>query len=413
MKVFRLISLLLLVVVPPVVMLTWDKFDFSLFSEPPVPQKTVKPSPEELYEKRVDEGLQVFQQVYEQEQARFRQEITEQWGEFREGAPSLWVSYEESGKFRRSVDYETGTVQVEMLIDQGTRLDQVKGEVDKAVYRLMNTTQKTAYASDVVANRVEQKLGALGDLLQTAPMSDERLFSMNDFLALNIRHDGFIKVWYPAGNVAMTNIVAAQKAGKEIVRVSFKIPDTLHKKALKYATVVQAAAKKERLNEALIYAIMETESSFNPMAKSYIPAYGLMQIVPRTAGKDATSYLYGKAKILAPSFLYQAENNIKIGAAYLHVLQYKYMRKVKNRESRMYCAIAAYNTGASNVARAFIDKASFNKAVVEINKLSPQQVYQKLKKYLPQKETRKYIEKVAKRMQKYRPGKTGKGKPNS
>ena len=77
------------------------------------------------------------------------------------------------------------------------------------------------------------------------------------------------------------------------------------------------------------------------------------------------------------------------------------MRRVKNEESRMYCAIAAYNTGASNVAKAFINRASFNKAVPEINKLSPREVYEKLKNFLPQKETRNYIEKVSKRMEKY------------
>ena len=146
---------------------------------------------------------------------------------------------------------------------------------------------------------------------------------------------------------------------------------------------------------------METESSFNPMAKSHVPAYGLMQIVPRTAGKDATNYLYGKAKVLAPSYLYKPENNITIGAAYLHVLHYKYMRRVKNKESRVYCAIAAYNTGASNVAKAFINQASFNKAIPEINKLSPREVYDRLKNFLPRKETRTYIEKVSKRMEKY------------
>jgi membrane-bound lytic murein transglycosylase C len=126
-----------------------------------------------------------------------------------------------------------------------------------------------------------------------------------------------------------------------------------------------------------------------------------MQIVPYTAGKDATNYLYGKPKILAPSYLYKPENNIAIGAAYLHVLHYQYMRRVKDEESRIYCAIAAYNTGASNVAKAFIDQASFTRAVREINKLSAEQVYSKLRKYLPRKETREYVEKVSRRMKKY------------
>jgi membrane-bound lytic murein transglycosylase C len=137
------------------------------------------------------------------------------------------------------------------------------------------------------------------------------------------------------------------------------------------------------------------------MAKSHIPAYGLMQIVPRSAGKDATKHLYGKAKILAPSYLYGTENNINVGSAYLHVLYYKYLRKVKDPKSRIYCAIAAYNTGASNVARAFIRKKNFNKAVKRINKMTSGEVYQALIRRLPFRETRRYVKKVANNMEKY------------
>ena len=270
-----------------------------------------------------------------------------------------------------------------------------------SVFRLMNTTEQDAFESDVVASRVEQRLASFDRVLEKGELSDDRLFSMNDLLSLQMNHDGYLKVSSRAKNVVTTDVRPAQIPGKDIVRVAFKIPHSIHQKAAKYAAAVTAAAEKEKINDELIYAIMETESSFNPMAKSHIPAYGLMQIVPKTAGKDATNYLFGKAKILAPSYLYKPENNIKIGAAYLHVLHYKYMRKVKDMESRMYCAIAAYNTGSTNVAKAFINRASFNKAVPEINKLSPAEVYQKLKQYLPRKETRNYIEKVAKRMQKY------------
>ncbi|HFE39246.1 MAG TPA: transglycosylase, partial [Gammaproteobacteria bacterium] len=112
-------------------------------------------------------------------------------------------------------------------------------------------------------------------------------------------------------------------------------------------------------------------------------------------------HLYGKAKVLAPSYLYSTDNNITVGSAYLHVLYYKYLRKVKDPRSRIYCTIAAYNTGASNVARAFIKKQHFNQAVNHINKLSSDEVYQALLKRLPFKETRNYVKKVTKNMSKY------------
>jgi membrane-bound lytic murein transglycosylase C len=126
-----------------------------------------------------------------------------------------------------------------------------------------------------------------------------------------------------------------------------------------------------------------------------------MQIVPKTAGKDATNYLYGKPKLLLPSYLYESENNIKIGTAYMYVLYYRYMKRIKNPTSRIYCTIAAYNTGSTNVARAFVKTKRMSDAAKIINSKTPKQVYQTLIKYLPYKETRNYVIKVTKTMDKY------------
>lgn len=401
MKIVHYLLIILVALSPPILLVTFDEIDFMQAEKKPEQPRQSESSGPDRDKQRVEQGFEAYQKFYQQELAAYQQDVVKQWGEFKDSSPTVWVSYGQSGKVRRSVDYKTGSVEVEMLVDKGTRIDQVKTELDKSVFRLMNTTEKDAYASDPVSSRVERRLSRFEPVLQKAELSDERLFSMSDLVSLQINHDGYFKVSSRASNVAVTDIRPAQKQAKDIVRVSFKIPHSIHQKAVKYAAAVTAAAEKEKINDELIYAIMETESSFNPMAKSHIPAYGLMQIVPKTAGKDATRYLFGKAKILAPSYLYKPENNIKIGAAYLHVLHYKYMRKVRDMESRMYCAIAAYNTGATNVARAFINEPSFNKAVAEINKLSAAEVYQKLKKYLPRKETRNYIEKVSRRMQKY------------
>ncbi|MFC1814544.1 murein transglycosylase domain-containing protein [Thermodesulfobacteriota bacterium] len=101
-----------------------------------------------------------------------------------------------------------------------------------------------------------------------------------------------------------------------------------------------------------LYAIMKTESDFNPYALSHAPAFGLMQIVPATAGRDVSIYLE-KEGLPSDKFLFNPENNIKYGATYLHLLNYKYFKEINNPVSREYCVIAAYNTGAGNVLRTF------------------------------------------------------------
>jgi len=154
------------------------------------------------------------------------------------------------------------------------------------------------------------------------------------------------------------------------------------------------------------------------MARSYIPAFGLMQVVPQSAGADAYKMLYGKKKILAPSFLYNADNNILIGSAYLKRIYYGYMRKIKNPLSRLYCTIAAYNTGAGNVACAFNSTTKdykgrtkcirsrgdydIIKASSKINSMSPNEVYNYLLKNLRYDEPKHYLKRVTKRMYIYK-----------
>ena len=157
-----------------------------------------------------------------------------------------------------------------------------------------------------------------------------------------------------------------------------------------------------RLPFELIFAIMQTESNFNPFAKSHIPAFGLMQIVPRTAGRDTYKFLYKKDKMPSAIYLYNSQNNIQMGTGYLHILYYKYLKKIKNPTSRLYCTIAAYNTGAGNIAWAFTRDYNVNRAVTIINSLSPDAVYAHLLSDLRFNEPKNYLIKVHKRMKIYK-----------
>ena len=158
-----------------------------------------------------------------------------------------------------------------------------------------------------------------------------------------------------------------------------------------------------KLSVELILALIETESAFNPMAKSHIPAYGLMQIVPKSAGMDATEKIFGKPRVLSPSYLYHSGNNIEIGAAYFNILYYRYFEAVENSRSRLYCAIAAYNTGPGNVAKALKrgGEMKLGPATREANSMSSKEVYERLINHLPYEETVHYLRKVTNRLKKY------------
>ena len=122
-----------------------------------------------------------------------------------------------------------------------------------------------------------------------------------------------------------------------------------------------------------------------------------MQIVPATAGRDASRKLFRKPKLLSAQFLYNPKQNIQVGSAYLNMLYFDYLKDIKSPQSRLYYTIAAYNGGASNVAKAFTGKASFRDAIGVINEMTPEQVLERLTTQSPSQETRDYLQRVLQR----------------
>ena len=169
-----------------------------------------------------------------------------------------------------------------------------------------------------------------------------------------------------------------------------------------YRSAVMAQAERHGLLPSLLYAIMETESHFNPRARSHVPAFGLMQLVPASGGVDAYNYLYGEKLVLGPEYFYDPGQNVELGAAYLNLLGSRYLRSIEDDVSRSYCTIAAYNTGPGNVARAFVNSKRIAVAAQAINAMTPDAVYQQLVENLPYEETRHYLQKVTSAQKKYR-----------
>jgi len=160
----------------------------------------------------------------------------------------------------------------------------------------------------------------------------------------------------------------------------------------KYKPLVEKYAKKYGVSKNLIYAIIRTESNFNQFAVSHSGAFGLMQIIPTTAGRDAYQYVHGRKGTPSKSYLFNAENNIRFGTAYLNILDKRYLKGIYNPISREYCVICSYNTGSGNVLKAF--SSNRTKAKQIINSKNPSQVYSSLRRNLKYDEPKRYLKKV-------------------
>ncbi|PMH31707.1 murein transglycosylase [Vibrio lentus] len=206
-------------------------------------------------------------------------------------------------------------------------------------------------------------------------------------------------------STSVAEVASLPTQPKKVISYKVKLPEnSLKARASKYSALAEKESKNWEVDAALIMAIMHSESAFRLDAKSHVPAFGLMQVVPTSAGHDVNKQVRNIDEPMKVADLYQPVINVETGTAYLDILNSKYLRKIENDESRLYCVIAAYNTGAGNVARAFNKdrSTSIGKASKVINKMTPEEVYNHLVAKLPYDETKNYLKKVNSRIALYK-----------
>ena len=349
------------------------------------------------YKKQIEEEFKLYKKIVNEEFKKYKEEILKYWDKPEITNKKTYVEYSKDFKTKKVVNFETGEIKVEIISDKKPDIT----TFGKELFSLATETKKEAFKKDKLTQNIEKKLKQKVKHIKTSNVNNSLVAGD---LITGEKNPTPEKVKKSVISLLKSGKIEKRKAknGKYIFSFKAKLPPRrILVKAKYYKPLAEKHARKYKLRPELILAIIHTESTFNPMARSYVPAYGLMQIVPQTAGKDTTKYLYGKPILLSPSYLYNDKNNILIGSTYFYLLYYRYWRGIKDPVSRLYCAIASYNTGAGNVARAFTGTTSIKRAVRVINRMSPSEVYFTLKRKLPYKETRIYLEKVVKRMRIY------------
>lgn len=97
-----------------------------------------------------------------------------------------------------------------------------------------------------------------------------------------------------------------------------------------YDQIISYLSNKYGVSAGVIKAVMHTESSFNPNARSPVGAQGLMQLMPATARRFNVSNAY------------DPQQNIEGGVKYLGWL-------LKRFDGNLTLALAGYNAGEGNV----------------------------------------------------------------
>lgn len=308
--------------------------------------------------------------------------VQKKWGKKESRLPGAktYVKYTKQYKSRAIVDFERGEISVETLDENADT------SLKNAIVSTLLTPEDPA-SVDVFSDSAVNLNGKHNPFLLGLVLNDAGHEISTPELAA-----GFADKLLP---LAKTRKIQTDKGEKSVRFVTFQMVANFEdQKAQKYLQTVRKYAKQYNVSPSLVLGVIKTESSFNPHAVSGAPAYGLMQLVPTSGGREA--YRRARNQDTAPSkdYLFDPENNIELGAAYLSVLTYDQLDEVADRMSRDYCVISAYNTGPGNVMRAFTDakgKQRFPDGLQHINSLSPSQVFQTLHEKLPYEETRNYL----------------------
>lgn len=308
--------------------------------------------------------------------------VAEKWGKKEVKLPEQkkYVKYTQNYRSRAIVDFDRGEILVETLDDKDPQ-----ESLRQAVITTL-LTPRDPRAVDLFSDKEVTLTGYKEPYLLGLVLDQQNKPIRTPEVAESF-------ATYLLTNKSGTRVVDQAGGTKQATYVTMKMVANLsQKQADKYRPFVQRFAEQYKISPSLIFAVIRTESNFNPYAVSSAPAYGLMQLVPASGGREA--YRRAKGKDVTPSrdYLFDPENNVELGTAYLNVLTFNQLEGVENHVSREFCVISAYNTGPSNVLKTFAKTPGA--ALEQINSLQPAAVYNQLRAHLPYTETRQYLEKV-------------------
>ncbi|MDE1251291.1 murein transglycosylase domain-containing protein [Vibrio aestuarianus] len=307
----------------------------------------------------------------------FKNTVSKKWDKPNFSDQYSWVSYSPSLELKREVNFEKNVIKVTTIVGEETSVEELKEEILATSKLTIGEAQKADVFTATLIEETKVEELSNQTLLPVSEDQDVQLQELEKALK----------------EVVITEFIDSKGNSVIEAQISFP-PKWLNRKEKRFYDAVETYSTKYGLEPEFVLSIIKTESAFDPTAISHIPAFGLMQIVPSSAGLDATSFLFGEQQLLKRDYLFDPEKNIEVGTAYIHLLRSRYFKGIEDEESLKYCVIAAYNGGMGPIYRIFGGKRSV--AVKNINQLTPEKVFSTIQKKHSAAETRNYLKKVHK-----------------
>jgi membrane-bound lytic murein transglycosylase C len=275
------------------------------------------------------------------------------------------------------------------------------------VFVTINNDVITFEFSEQIARQQTQMMRALARAMLTDQLFQEQQWLSTQPLNLQARPTLYRRVLDHRQETVTTPIQAhayaqfliqrrlewGERQGQRVAQIRIPLTQSnLPLVAQPYEPYVLRYASEFKVSPALVFAVMEVESNFNPRAVSRSNALGLMQIKDYAAGRDVLQKIDGIDQMPSRNTLFNPEQNIRIGTAYLGLLYHDYFAAVNDPNTRSALVIAAYNGGLNRVWPLF--GRDMETAMQQVNRLSTAQVKQRISQQHPSAETRNYLTKV-------------------
>lgn len=372
-----------------------NKDDNSEFEKFKKAQKEGIRQQEESFQQYKAEVTKQFADYTAEQERLFKEyvgQIEKKWGKklAETSTKKEYVAYDAAYSSRNKINFETGVAKVEVLVSEADAKNQklVQEKLKEQIEKII-TTKGGDDPLEVKTNITPEPKPLVADQIQTKDGKPVTESSAKQFADQAVQ----------SFSVTQEVVTGSDGVKRVVLGVQLPlVPDHVKKRAIEFKEQVQLQAAKFGIDATLVFAVMHTESYFNPMARSAVPAYGLMQLVPQSGARDAYLFVFHRDTLVTGEYLYIAGKNIELGAGYLAKLLAVDFKDIKDPKSRIYCAISAYNTGPGNVAKTFVGKRNVALAVPKINAMTSAEVFDFLKKNLPYDETRQYVAKVSDRM---------------
>lgn len=289
------------------------------------------------------------------------------WRDVLESSRSEWVEYDESGASYFSIDFDAGAIELR-AVDDGRGFNAVMEVLEERLKRVLAVPGMGG--DPLLEGQLE------GTRSVPEPTAEPEAYVRDMLETVDI-----------AGMVGGGDGVSRQSY---VVRLEM-LPDHIERRAEQFSRLVHLWSGRFEQDPALVFAIIQSESFFNPAAVSSAGAIGLMQLMPETGGLQASSYVLDRQQVPTEEMLYDPRINIALGIGYMKWMTDNYFGGSLD-QGEIYQLVCSYNCGPGRVRRIMETSG------VSVD--SPDDVYAVLHENVPA-ETREYLDRVVSKWHMY------------